>query len=657
MQFLKEKIEHKNLGRLIDQDEQAKRNILIEAWKGTGYLNKLKGRDVGNMAVLMENQKKQILKENNTTADMAIFDTIAIPMIRRQNSLMVTPNLISVQPLSYPHGLVFYLDYKVSNTKKPIGSSYLQNSQTGGQADNMEGNTFSNRSGYDQFYDNANFDLSKGKVIARGWNPNGTPGFNNSSIGGTNDTAVSAAFSARAALSSTGANSTYPSQIAIVDFDLTAIGGITMDQAASLKVYAYTTSNGLSGTQYYQGTDFFVQRVSQNFGVDIMSTGRGSTNISFSGTKTDASNVITAVDATIVQQLQVGTVITGTGIAAGTTIVALSGTTIVLSAAATTSATVTLTTTISVTTSDEGRAGGPGTNNNILRLRIIPAKDGLGSGSSLYLKLAFSQYLSLELFPAFSSELKVEIVQVPIETKIHKMKSSWTVELAQDLMSYYAIDAEAELAQLLAEQLAGEKDRLIVRELATLAAHFEIWNADFYNSIDPNPSNTVFRGIESDYNQGLVLAIQRIDGKIRKSTKQGGANWILISAEGASKLANLNTFKPFDIDDAGTKFALGVEKIGSLESKYNVYIDPNLPAHICLVGRKGTTFFDTGYVYAPYIEYMLSPTVIEDQDFNPRKMISSRFGTKMLNNRFYGVVYMKGIGNFDTFQPDTANNA
>jgi len=306
------------------------------------------------------------------------------------------------------------------------------------------------------------------------------------------------------------------------------------------------------------------------------------------------------------------------------------------------------------TSSTVGRTGGPGAPNQKLRLKIIPTKDGLGT---LTLKLGFKQYMNLELFPAFSSELKLEIQQVPITTQIHKLKTAWTVELAQDLMSYYAIDAEAELSQLLAEQIAGEKDRLIIKEVATLAAHYEVWNADFYGSIDPNPANTVFRGIESDYNQGLVLAMNRIDAKIRKSTKQGGANWILISAEGAAKLANLNSYKSYDMDDKGTKFALGVEKIGTLESKYTVYVDPNLPGHLCIMGRKGTTFFDTGYVYAPYIEYMLSPTVIEDQDFNPRKMISTRFGSKMLNNRFYGVIFMNGLTSYDVVQPELVNNA
>lgn len=563
MEFLNKNIEQKNLGRMIEQDESAKRKMLVEGWKGTGYLWGLKGKDAANMAVLMENQKRQILKENTTTADMAIFDTIAIPMIRRQNALMISPNLISVQPLSYPHGLVFYLDYKVSNTKKPLYSDYLSS----GGVTGMDGNTFNDLSGYDQFYNNANFDISKGRNIPRGWDP----------IAGalvSADSGNSAAFTATADLTSGGSTA----QIAIVEFDLSTIGGITMDQASSIVIYD-------AAGAAIQGVDFFAQRVNQNYGDDILSSGR---------------------------------------LAAGST------------------------------TSTDGRVGGPGAPNMKLRIKIIPTRDNLGT---LTLKLGFQEYMNLELYPAFSSELKIEIVQVPITTQIHKLKTAWTVELAQDLMAYYAVDAEAELSQLLAEQIAGEKDRLIIRELVNLAGHFEVWNADFYGTIDPNPANTVFRGIEADYNQGLVLAINRVDAKIRKSTKQGGANWVLISAEGAAKLTNLQTYKPMNMDDQGTKFALGVEKIGTLEQKYTVYVDPNLPGNVCLVGRKGTTFFDTGYVYAPYIEYILSPTVIEDQDFNPRKMISSRFGTKMLNNRFYGVVWMQGLTSYDVYQPALVNNS
>ena len=595
MKNLTENTKQYELGRLLERSEAARRQTVVQAWKGSGYLNDLKGRDLGNMAILAENQKRQVLRENNTTADMAVFDTIAIPMIRRQNALMVSPNLISVQPLSYPNGIAFFLDYKVSNTKDTLQAGYL----------GLTGNTFQSTSGYDRHYNNKGYDNTKGRVIARGWNAV-TSNFNNTvshadpetgeAITGANDAAFAAAFTKNGVDFGTGAGVI---NINVIDFDLSAIGGITMDQVASLRVY------DAAGT-LLEGKDFFVQRSIQDYSDFILSTGRvggGSTTSTTGPTGTGSGNDVA-------------------GPLAG------------------------------YSTNDpvNNLPGGPGVANRVLRLRIIPTSDNQGS---IDLRLGFRQYLNLELNPAFSSELKLEIKSVPIQTQIHKMKTAWTVELAQDLMAYHAIDAEAELTQLLAEEVAAEKDRLIVRELINLAGHFEVWNADFAGAIDPNPANTVFRGTEATYNQTLVLAMNRVNGKIQKSTRRGGANWVLISAEGATKLVNLDTFKPTDVSDEGTKFAAGVEKIGTVQQKYTVYVDPFLPAEICLIGRKGTSFFDTGYVYCPYIEYMLSPVVLEPQEFNPRRQIASRFGTQMLNNKFYGVVYMKGIESFGTFQEAT----
>jgi hypothetical protein len=294
---------------------------------------------------------------------------------------------------------------------------------------------------------------------------------------------------------------------------------------------------------------------------------------------------------------------------------------------------------------------GPGVGNKILRVKIIPAIENIGAAVTIY--AGYNQYLNLELNPAFSSELKLKITSAPIQTFIHKMKTAWTVELSQDLMAYHAIDAEAELTQLMAEEVAAEKDRMILRELITLAAHFEVWNADFANAVDPNPANTVFRGHEGIYNQTLMFALNRANGKIQKSTRKGGANWIVMSPEGAAKIQNLDVYKPFDMNEEGTKFAAGVEKIGTLNQKWTVYVDPQLPAEICLMGRKGTSFFDTGYVYCPYVEYMLSPIVNDPQTYNPSRQISSRFGTAMLNNKFYAVVYMKGIEKFEVFMEAT----
>ena len=570
MRNLKENTKQAEYGRLLDRSEASRLHEVVEAWKQSPYLYGLKGRDLARMAILAENQKRFILRENNTTADMAVFDTIAVPMIRRQNVLMVTPNLISVQPLSYPNGVVFFLDYEVSTTKNPIGTYRTDDT----------GNTFNEGvSGYDRHYDNRGYDNTKGRRYERGYTDYNT---------NPNDGGIAATFQANAAnFGGAGVANTV-----VADFNLAAAGGITMDNVASLRVF-------LSNVLLVEGQDYFVQKSIQNWTDDVLSTGRVTNDASYNPASVDPRG--TAGGA---QGQNQGPSSTGNGIT------------------------------------------GPGVPNKTLRLKIIPATEGLGV---LNIRIGYAQYLNLELNPAWSSELKLKITSSPIQTYIHKMKTAWTVELSQDLMAYHAIDAEAELTQLMAEEVAAEKDRMIVRELTTLAAHFEIWNADFANAVDPNPANTVFRGHEGTYNQTLMFAINRINGKIQKSTRKGGANWILISAEGAAKLQNLDTFKPMDANEEGTKFAAGVELIGRLNQKWTIYVDPSLPAEVCLMGRKGTSFFDTGYVYCPYVEYILSPIVNDAQTFNPSRQIASRFGTAMLNNKFYGVVWMKGIERFEIF--------
>lgn len=580
MRTIKENIESRNLGRILDQDESAKRKVLTEVWNRTGYLYGLEGRDAANMAVMLETQKKQNLKESTTTADMAIFDTIAIPMIRRQYNAMITPLIVSVQPLSQPHGVVFFMDYKVSSTKLPIRSDYLGSAATTTAlgSDNgfahMDGNSFESVSAYDRFYNNKGFDTSKGKVIDRGWNAGGHAIH-------TTDSGNVASFAAVADLGGSGVQ-----QTAVIDFNLAAVGGLKMDSLASFEVSVYNNSTPSSGAKLVHGVDYVWQAVSQNYPVEFGSTAFGSPN----DPATSSTNIM----------------------------------------------------------------GGPRNYNNVFRIQLVPIKQNLGD---VWVKLGFKQYLNLELFPAFSAEMKMVISRQTIDTQIHKLKTGWTVEFAQDLMSYYAIDAETELTQALAEEIAAEKDRMVIQELVTGAAHLRTWNADFANAVDPNPAGTVFRGLQGDYNQSLVYEINAIDGMIRKATKKGGANFIVISTEGFTKLRNMSDFRiDVNTDDVITEFAGGVVREGTLTNKITVYVDPNLPAQICLVGRKGTSFFDTGYVYAPYIEYLLSDAV-EDQDFNKRKMISSRFGTAMLNNKFYGVVFMYGIEEFNALQPELVNNA
>jgi hypothetical protein len=84
--------------------------------------------------------------------------------------------------------------------------------------------------------------------------------------------------------------------------------------------------------------------------------------------------------------------------------------------------------------------------------------------------------------------------------------------------------------------------------------------------------------------------------------------------------------------------SLGAEAAGTLQSRFVVYKDPYFPQNKILVGYKGNTFLETGYIYAPYIPLILTPVIYAQEDFTPRKGIMTRYGKKMIRSDFYGTV-------------------
>jgi hypothetical protein len=221
------------------------------------------------------------------------------------------------------------------------------------------------------------------------------------------------------------------------------------------------------------------------------------------------------------------------------------------------------------------------------------------------------------------------------------MRAHWTPELAQDLEAYHSIDAEAELTALLSEEIAAEIDREIIRDLIKEAAFEARWDwAGLSN-------NANFFGTQKDWNQTLITRINELSAQIHKATLRGGANWIICSAEAGAIFDDLEYFH---VDGSAApeveKYNLGIEKIGNLGNRYVVYKDPYLPSQIVLLGHKGNTFLEAGYVYAPYIPLQLTQTIYDPNDFTPRKGIMTRYAKKMINNRFYGVIYIDHINTY-----------
>jgi hypothetical protein len=241
------------------------------------------------------------------------------------------------------------------------------------------------------------------------------------------------------------------------------------------------------------------------------------------------------------------------------------------------------------------------------------------------------------------AEVKLIVTSTTVSVTSRKMKAHWTPELAQDLAAYHSIDAEAELTALLSEELAAEIDREIIRDLIRVAPFQDQWNYDRTASstrvdgqvVGPDPASGYVT--QKEWNQTLLTKINKISAQIHKAMLRGGANWLVVSTEIGSVIDDIEKFHAMNDVDA-QQFNMGIEKLGTLATRYTVYKDPYLPAWVCLIGHKGKTFMDTGYVYAPYIPFQLTPVVLDPDDFTPRKGIMTRYAKKVVNNKYYGLL-------------------
>jgi len=262
--------------------------------------------------------------------------------------------------------------------------------------------------------------------------------------------------------------------------------------------------------------------------------------------------------------------------------------------------------------------------------------------------VTYRQYASLE-FEDEIGEVSFDLESVTVSVTERKLRASWSPELAQDVSAFHNIDAEAELTALLSEQIAAEVDREILRDLRKGAAWTAKWD---YNEWKYGASgNTPFQGYtQKDWNQTLVTKVNQISAQIHKTTLRGGANWIVVSSEVSAVFDDLEYFHVSNAAPEQDSYNMGIEKIGSLAGRYQVYRDPYFPAGKILIGHKGKSLLDAGYVYAPYVPLQLTPTMYNPFNFTPIKGIMTRYAKKMVNNRYFGLINVSGL---QTFSLDT----
>jgi len=243
-------------------------------------------------------------------------------------------------------------------------------------------------------------------------------------------------------------------------------------------------------------------------------------------------------------------------------------------------------------------------------------------------------------------KINLEFRSEAIVAKTRKLKAEWTPEFAQDLNAYQNIDAEAELTSLLGEYISQEVDLEILDMLVESAQTTDYWSMRIGydwtgNGFSPITANlTAYT--QPTWFQTLGTKMQKVSNRIHTLTLRGGANFAVVSPQVATILESIPGFAA-DTDGDKMEFAMGVQKIGSLNSRFKIYKNPYMQENLILMGFRGSQYLETGAVYAPYIPLMMTPLVLDPDNFTPRKGVMTRYAKKILRPEFYAKIYVEGL--------------
>lgn len=608
-----------------DRHVGAERARLVEKWSRTGLLRGLDGYKRETMAQLLENQAAQVLKESNSlsTGGGAVassgqiqgFSNIAFPIVRRVFGGLIANELVSIQPMSLPSGLIFYLDYTYGSN---VGGSQMNE---GTEETYARGQSIYNnpagvgiRSGSlatGGMYDLVNVGYTK--VHSGTMGVSGTTGDVGAWVGAAEAWVAGGVVDTLSDFTGTNARMLQFDPQVEVDVDLNLLdvtfAHLSVAQIQTLipkgdflaveqvAVFGFATTNGAVawGETYQSGLGVMnLRRLNK----------RGNWNGSvFTPAPLNGSHI------QVVLRLSNG------------------GAVPVLGA----------TTRLSMAIADE-----------------VQRTDGTagGIGSTLTVPSFESDFGTNPTPPIPEIDIKIESLAITATTR--KLRARWSPELAQDLNAYHSMDAEVELTSILSEQIALEIDREILNDLVTQANGANMyWSrapGRFVNKLTGAPQQLAsslsigpqFTGTVREWYETLVETVIDVANTIHRKTLRGSANFMVTSPDVCTILESSVLYKPkFSIDgegQVGSPFTIGAEAIGTVSNRFTVYKDPYFPRNRILVGYKGGSYLETGYVYAPYVPLIVTPTIFAPEDFTPRKGVMTRYGKKMVRSDFYGTV-------------------
>ena len=602
---------------IVDRDLRKEGANLIKKWEKTGLLEGLGDERVKNtMSVLLENQAKELLREASSMSagDVEGFAAVAFPIVRRVFGGLIANELVSVQPMSLPSGLIFFLDFTFSADAlaSVFGSTANAKSYAGAVA---TASIYGGGVVGQQITGGVSLTASNAETSFYALN-NGY----SSATGSTTTTAgtvtVANATDVNASLPSTTLGATALSAITASDTLNSAILGYDPDEAANASTVQYAVIKvPLAQLTGSGGNPFDTNNL-----------------IALTMVSSSTPNVLASSTVSIVRRL------TRLDVAKTSVLVTLklAGSTPLGTAA--------------LSNSEKGdfifavkdKFTADATRFSITELL---ASEGEGSGS---VGPGLGGTGANPTIPEI--DIKVDSVAVTAQTK--KLKAKWTPELAQDLNAYHNLDAEVELTGILSEQIALEIDQEILNDLVKGATAGTLYwsrrpgkfvNRETGASVVSAVAPPDFTGNVSEWYETLVETLNDVSARIHRKTLRGGANFVVCSPEVANILEFTSGFRASVSAEELKGNSVGAVKVGSMSKKWDVYVDPYFVRNVVLIGRRGKAFLESGYVYAPYVPLQVTPTIFGVEDFVPRKGVMTRYAKKMVRPDMYGLVIVADI--------------
>lgn len=606
-----------NVGKISNNKAAEARKEINERWENLGFTKGFNGYLKDTMSILFENQAAELLREATDSSNSGSFETVVFPLVRRVFSRLLANDIVSVQAMNMPIGKLFFflpvtsqryetedglahrglMGYERTDrrTGEPVNRYYLPDEVVNLDASGKtpEVVQYMKKSLYDLFYNDGLFDHSKGKIHIN-----------------TSSDIKAASFYFTGDMLTTGSKLVNGKE-AKVEIPTNTIDDTVRNVVLEVGGFASYNAGKLIGPDGNEmDTEAFL--ASLRVMVDIES-GITSTKIGVGEDAIDTAEFKAGENVhyrCVTQRYGKGLVEYGNPCDAEGKIY------IELDLAKPTK---------KVHQTMDGFVG------------VDPKQVTADKVAKLF-RVAWAQYDSLELETELG-EVSFKLSNVTVSVEERKLRATWSPEMAQDVAAFHNIDAEAELTAILSEQIAAEIDREILRDLRHGAPWQLRWDYNGWRRQMAFSTNYT----QKDWNQTFMTLINQISGQIHKAVLMGGANFVVVSTEISAMLNDLEYFHVTDANAEAVNYSLGIEKVGSLQGRYTVYVDPYAPAESCILGHKGNSLLDTGYIYAPYVPMQLTPTIYNAANFAPVKGIITRYAKKMVNNRFYGAIVCSGL--------------